>query len=149
MQNLTTTLIEDIKAKREIILPSGQAKFNWVDVENICEMGAILLDRFVEYKNLPFEITGLENENFEKVCSLINKAIKDPIEYRSVNVLRFYGIKRKEGMVKGMIIVMILIHLLPRFQKEPIISDSYKRLTNLAETISENENPWIMLVELK
>ena len=38
MQNLTTTLLGDIKSKRQIILPSGHAKFNWIDIENIGEI---------------------------------------------------------------------------------------------------------------
>lgn len=129
MQNLTTTLIGDIQTKREIILSSGKAKFNWIDIENIGEAGAILLDRFGDYKNQAIEITGLENENFEKVTELINNSINNPIKYRNVNPFRFYRIKKREGMVKGMIIVMILLHFLPRFQKEPKISDFYERLT--------------------
>ncbi len=134
MQNLTTTLINDIQTKREILLPSGQAKFNWIDTENIGEAGAVLLDKFNKYKNQAYEITGLENENFEKVTSLINKTIENPIQYRNVNPFRFYKIKKQEGMVKGMIIVMILLHFLPRFQKEPKISDFYERLTGKKPT---------------
>ena len=134
MQNLTTTLIQDIKTKREIVLPAGRAKFNWVDIENIGEAGAILLDRFEAYKNHAFEITGSENESFDKVTSLINKAIEEPVYYRSVNPLKFYRIKRREGLSGGMIIVMILLHFLPRFQKEPEISDFYERLTGQKPT---------------
>lgn len=134
MQNLTTTLIGDIRTKREIILPSGKAKFNWIDIENIGEAAAILIDRFIEYKNQAFEITGLENENFEKVTLLINQSIQNPITYRNVNPLRFYKMKRKEGMVKGMIIVMIFLHFLPRFQKEPAISNFYDQLTGKKPT---------------
>ncbi len=134
MQNLTTTLIDDIKTKREIILPAGKAKFNWVDIENIGEAGAILLDRFDVYKNNAFEITGLENESFEKVTSLINNSINNPIKYRNVNPFRFYRIKKKEGMQKGLIIVMILLHFLKRFQKEPGISDFYEQLTGKKPT---------------
>ena len=134
MQNLTTTLINDIQNKREIILPSGQAKFNWIDIENIGEAAAILLDEFDDYKNQAFEITGLENESFTKVTELINNIIEKPIKYRNVNPLKFYNIKKHEGMVKGMIIVMTLLHFLPRFQKEPSISDFYQRLTGKKPT---------------
>jgi uncharacterized protein YbjT (DUF2867 family) len=134
MQNLTTTLINDIKTKREIILPSGQAKFNWIDIENIGEAGAILLEKFGDYKNRAFEITGLENESFANVTLLINKAIENPIRFRNVNPFRFFRIKKREGMEKGMIIVMILLHFLPRFQKEPRISDFYERLTRKMPT---------------
>ena len=41
MQNLTTTLLDDIKTKRQVILPSGKAKFNWIDIENIAETSAV------------------------------------------------------------------------------------------------------------
>ncbi|MDD4150124.1 MAG: NmrA family NAD(P)-binding protein [Bacteroidales bacterium] len=134
MQNLTTTLIEDIQTKREVVLPAGKAKFNWVDIENIAEVGAILLDKFDDYKNQAFEITGLENENFETVSELINKEIGNPIKYRNVCPFRFFRIKKQDGMVKGMIIVMILLHFLPRFQKEPNISDFYESLTGKKPT---------------
>lgn len=134
MQNLTTTLIGDIKTKREIILPSGQAKFNWIDIENIGEAGAVLLDKFGDYKNQAFEITGLENESFDTVTSLINKTIENPIRFRNVNPFRFYRIKKVDGLENGLIIVMMLLHLLPRFQKEPRISDFYEQLTGKKPT---------------
>jgi uncharacterized protein YbjT (DUF2867 family) len=129
MQNLTTTLKADIKTKREIILPAGKAKFNWVDSVNIGEAAAILLNKFDKYKNQAFEMTGTENKSFGEVSALINKAIENPIHYRNVNPLKFYRIKKRDGMKKGMIIVMIMLHFLPRFQKAPKISDFYKELT--------------------
>jgi len=134
MQNLTTTLIEDIKTKRAIILPAGKAKFNWVDIENIGEVGAILLNKFEDYKNKAYEITGLENESFSNVTSLINHEIEHPITYQNVNPLRFYKIKKQDGLISGMIMVMILLHFLPRFQKEPKISEFYQQLTGKKPT---------------
>ncbi|MFO8022756.1 MAG: NmrA family NAD(P)-binding protein [Perlabentimonas sp.] len=134
MQNLTTTLICDIKTKREIVLPSGKAKFNWVDIENIAEAGAMLLEKFADYKNQSYEITGYENLSFAQVTSQINKVIENPIHYRSVNPLKFFQIKRREGMGKGLIMVMILLHFLPRFQKEPKISNFYEQLTGKKPT---------------
>ena len=134
MQNLTTTLIHDINKKREIVLPSGNAKFNWIDVENIGESAAILLDQFEMYKNQALEITGLENESFGEVTSLINSLISKPIRFRNVNVFDFYRIKKRDGMETGMIVVMILLHFLPRFQREPRISDVYERLTGKKPT---------------
>jgi uncharacterized protein YbjT (DUF2867 family) len=134
MQNLTTTLLADIKSKREIILPAGKARFNWIDIENIAEAAAVLLDHFDRYKYQALEITGLENENFETVTRLINHTVKKPIIYRNVSPLKFYSIKNQEGMQKGMIMVMILLHFLPRFQKEPPISSVYEQLTGKKPT---------------
>lgn len=134
MQNLTTTLLHDIKTKRQIILPSGKAKFNWIDIENIGEVCSILLNSFSEYKNQAIELTGEENIDFGTVAELINASIKSPIRFLNVNPFKFYKIKKEEGMVKGMIIVMIMLHFLPRFQKEPIISDYYEKLTGKKPT---------------
>jgi len=134
MQNLTTTLLEDIQRKRQIILPSGQAKFNWIDIENIGETCSILLNRFYEFKNQAIEITGYENENFSTVVGLINASISRPIRFENVSPLRFYQIKKKDGMAKGLILVMIMLHFLPRFQKVPKISDFYEKLTGKKPT---------------
>ncbi len=145
MQNLTTTLLDDIKFKRQIILPSGSAKFNWIDIENIGEVCSILLSRFSEFKNREIEITGDENENFSRVVGLINESIARPIHFRNVNPLTYYHIKKKDGMGKGLILVMIMLHFLPIFQKEPKISDFYERLTGkkptrLADFIRREKN---------
>lgn len=134
MQNLTTILMSDIQNKRKIILPAGRAKFNWIDIKNIGEAAAILLDNFEQYKNQAVEITGYENKNFYELTDLINKSIEDKIDFISPNLFRFYSIKKQDGLEKGMILVMIMLHLLPRFQKEPIISDFYEQLTGKKPT---------------
>lgn len=134
MQNLTTTLLEDIKKNRKIILPSGKAKFNWIDIKNIGETCAILIEKFSEYKNQAIEITGYENESFYTVVDMINKVVTKPVRFESVNPLRFYRVKKRSGMAKGMIMVMLLLHFLPRFQKEPKISNFYENLTGKKPT---------------
>ena len=129
MQNLTTTLLPDIQQKRKIILPSGKAKFNWVDIQNIGEVSAILLEKFEEYSNRAIELTGSENRSFGEVTSLINQQISDQIAFENVTPFKFFRIKKLENMSKGMILVMILLHFLPRFQKEARISGFYEQLT--------------------
>ena len=134
MQNLTTSLLDDIKTKRQIILPSGKAKFNWIYIENIGETCSVLLNEFSDYRNRAIELTGKENINFFKVVDLINASINRPIRFTSVSPFEFYKIKKKEGMIIGMIIVMIMLHFLPRFQKEPVISDNYEKITGKKPT---------------
>ncbi len=134
MQNLTTTLIKDIQTKRKIILPAGKAKFNWIDVENIGEVAAMLLNNFEAYKNQSFELTGTENLDFYTVTDIINQSMDNKIEFANTNPIRFYNVKKKEGIPKGMIIVMIMLHFLPIFQKEPQISNFFEGLTGRKPT---------------
>ena len=134
MQNLTTTLLKDIQEKRKIILPAGKAKFNWIDIENIGEVTAKLLNDFDNYKNRVIELTGYENKNFYQVTDLINDTINSKITFNNANPLSFYWTKKNDGLNTGLIIVMIMLHFLPRFQSEPIISDFYEQLTGKKPT---------------
>ncbi|HLN73434.1 MAG TPA: NmrA family NAD(P)-binding protein [Prolixibacteraceae bacterium] len=134
MQNLTTTLLKDIQEKGKIVLPSAKAKFNWIDVDNIGEVAAIVLDNFERYRNQALEITGYENMDFIKVTDLINTLLNEDIVYDNTSLFRFYRIKSKEGMNRGMIMVMMLLHFLPRFQQEPRISDVYEQLSGKRPT---------------
>lgn len=134
MQNLTTTLLPEIINKRSITLPSGKAKFNWIDVKNIGEASANLIAQFVKYQNQAYEITGTENKNFGEVASLVTEITGERIRYKSINPICFYFRKKKEGAESGFAIVVTILHFLPRFQAEPIISDNYQKLTGKVPT---------------
>ncbi len=129
MQNLTTTLLPEIVERNTITLPSGKAKFNWIDVKNIGEATSKLILEFENYQNSSYVITGVENLNFKEVAELMTEVTGKKIKYRSVNPISFYFKKKKEGIQSGFAIVMTILHFLPRFQSEPAISDNYKMLT--------------------
>lgn len=134
MQNLSTTLLPDIKTKGEIILPAGKAKFNWVDVENIAELSAVFSANFHDHKNRAYEITGYKNANFYTAARIITEFTNRRVAYKSVNPFKFYRLKKREGIPKGKILVMIMLHFLPRFQKQPVITNTYERLTGKKPT---------------
>jgi uncharacterized protein YbjT (DUF2867 family) len=134
MQNLTTALLPEIVASRSITLPAGSAKFNWVDIRNIGEAVAILVRSFEHYRNKAFDITGPDNLSFQEVATLLSASTKLDMRYRSIGPLRFYLLKRKQGMPSGFAVVMTILHFLPRFQQEPRISDNYKLLTGKEPT---------------
>lgn len=134
MQNLTTTLAEDVKAGK-IVLPAGNAKFNWVDVANIGEVAAKMFLEFDRYKNQALEITGSENLSFAEAVSIINSTLGLDLVYESPNLLKFYHYKRKQGVSKAMVMVIIMLHFLPRFQRPPHISDNYLKIMGKYPTL--------------
>lgn len=134
MQNLTTTLLKDIQLKRQIILPAGKAKFNWIDIKNIGEVTSVLLDNFELHKNKEIELTGPENLDFYSVVDIMNSVTKEKIEFMNVNPLRFFRLKKQDGLNSGLIIVMTMLHFLPRLQKDPGISNNYEILTGYKPT---------------
>jgi uncharacterized protein YbjT (DUF2867 family) len=129
MQNLTTTLLPEILNRQSITLPSGKAKFNWIDVKNIAEAIAILIKDFEKHINKAYELTGAENLHFSYVTSLITEITGRPIRFISVNPIGFYFKKRSEGLSNGFAFVMTMLHFLPRFQPAPVISNVYEELT--------------------
>ncbi len=138
MQNLTTTLLPEIKSKRKIILPAGKAKFNWIDIANIAEVAAHILDDFSKYKNSAADLTGNDLKNFSEVVNLINKILDTNIEYQNVNPFKFYRLKTKANISHKKILVMIFLHFLPRLRiKQPKISFFYKKVTNKKPTTLE------------
>jgi uncharacterized protein YbjT (DUF2867 family) len=132
MQNLTTTLLPEILNKSSITLPSGKAKFNWIDVKNIGEATAVLITKFENYQNQAYEITGTENKNFGDVADLISDITGKKIRFKNINPISFYFRKKKEGLNAEFAMVMTLLHFLPRLQVEPEISNSYQKLTGKA-----------------
>lgn len=129
MQNLTTTLLPEIQKSQTIQLPSGHAKFNWIDVKNIGEATAILIQSFEEYKNEAYEITGTENKNFQEVTELMTELTGTVFRFKAINPISFYLKKKKSGLQKGFALVMTILHFLPRFQKAPKISNNFHRIT--------------------
>lgn len=131
MQNLTTALKDDIAQNDRIVLPAGNAPFLWVDVADVGQAIAVVLANWPNHKNLAYTITGRELLTFEQVSNLLSVSLGRSIRYVSPNLLRYIWIKRKEGMGWSLILVMVFLHMLPRFQKAPAISDDYMHITGL------------------
>jgi uncharacterized protein YbjT (DUF2867 family) len=148
MQNLSTTLCADIKQHNRIVLPAGKAKFLWVDVDDIGRAIAAVLADSTQHKNKAYVITGSELLDFYAVASLLTENLNREIQYISKNPISFYLYKKREGMQPAFILVMIMLHFLPRFQKAPIISGDFQKLTDhkpmrLGKFIEEHKMIWM------
>ncbi len=135
MQNLTTTLLPEIQKNRIITLPSANAKFLWVDVENLGEACAQVLYNFEKYAGKAYEITGSEMKSFFEVVDLINEVADTNITFKSINPFSFYFKKKREGLSHGFAVVMTVLHFIPQLEKEPAISNNFKMLTGKEPTL--------------
>jgi uncharacterized protein YbjT (DUF2867 family) len=129
MQNLSTTLLKDIKDKNWIYLPAGKAKFLWVDVSDIGLAIAKVLENPKNHINKAYTITGTELMKFYEVAALLSQQLGRKIEFVSPNLLQFFITKKREGMAAPFIFVMIMLHYLPKFQKPPEISDDFTQIS--------------------
>ena len=118
MQNLHTTLIHEIKSEGKIFIPSGKLKFTWVDARDIGLVGAHVLNDFQKYGKNAYVITGSEQKDFGEVAELLSRITGRTISYESPSLMKFFRKKRKLGLSKMMVFVMIMLHYLPRFSKK-------------------------------
>ncbi|MBC8152280.1 MAG: NmrA family NAD(P)-binding protein, partial [Bacteroidetes bacterium] len=73
MQNLTTTLRDDIIRHHRLFLPAGRAPFLWVDVADIGRAIAVVLANPGQHQNKAYTITGSELLTFGQVSALLSE----------------------------------------------------------------------------
>jgi len=130
MQNFTTTLHNDLKTKNRIYLPAGNAKFTLVDVTDIGEVAAKILTETVNHRNQCYELTCNEKLTFTEMALKLSKGLGKTIQYESPNLVSFFITKKNEKMPAMLILVMIMLHYFPRFQKEPKTTDCITNILN-------------------
>lgn len=134
MQNFTTTLHNDLVNKKRIYLPAGSAKFTLIDVRDIGVVSAIILANISEHINKCYELTSHEKLTFSEMAIMLSEILKTDIKYSSPNLVSFFLTKRNEKTPTMLILVMIMLHYLPRFQKEPNTTDWVEKITNRQPT---------------
>ena len=129
MQNFTTTLSNDIVNNKKIFLPAGNAKFTVVDVEDIGKVAAKIITETQNHTNKKYDLTCNEKLTFKEMAEKLSEVLNTSIKYESPTLLKFFLVKRKEKIPTMLIFVMMMLHYLPRFQKEPVISNWVKKIT--------------------
>ncbi len=129
MQNFTTTLRNDLVNNNRIYLPAGLAKFTVIDAEDIGSVAAKVLIEPQNHINKSYELTNNETLTFAEMAKKISNGIGKTIKFIAPNLLQFFLTKRKENMPTMLILVMIMLHYFPRFQKTPKTTEWVKIIT--------------------
>jgi uncharacterized protein YbjT (DUF2867 family) len=128
MQNFLGSLHHDLVANKRIFLPAGNAKFTLVDVQDIGDVAAEIIVNLTKHVNKSYELTNNEKLTFKEMAMQLSEGLETEITYKSPNLFTFYWTKRKEKMPFMLIMVMIMLHYLPRFQKEPRNTEGVKNI---------------------
>lgn len=137
MQNFTTTLHNDLVNKKRIYLPAGNAKFTLVDVRDIGAVSATILTNISEHINKSYELTCNVKLTFLEMARILSDILGIDIQYISPNLISFFLTKRKEKTPTMFILVMIMLHYFPRFQKEPETTNWVEKIINRQPTTFE------------
>ena len=148
MQNFSTTLHTDLVEKKMIYLPAGSAKFTLIDVRDIGAVAAYILTDLSLHINKAYELTCHERLTFSEMAKSLSNILGIHIPYKSPDLISFFLTKRQEKTPTMLILVMIMLHYFPRFQKEPEITDCVEKLIHrlpitFEQFILDNKNKLI------
>ena len=133
MQNFTSTLHDELVRRHRIFLPAGNATFTLVDVDDIARVAArVLLEPGAQHHGQSYTLTSNTALNFQQMADLLATGLRVPVTYVSPNPWRFYRSLRRDGREPGLILVMLLLHMLPRFTGTPQVTQTVAKLTGRA-----------------
>ncbi len=136
MQNFATTLHNDLVNKKRIYVLAGESKFTLIDVRGIGLVAATILTKISQHIHQSYDLTCKEKLAFSEMAS-ISDVLGTNFQYKSPNLISFFLTKRKDKIPSMLILVMIMLHYLPRFQQAPTITDWVVKITNRQPTTFE------------
>ncbi len=147
MQNFTTTLKADLLEKDLIYLPAGKALFTLVDLEDLGKAAAKILINPKEHANKAYDLTSSDLLTFYQMAKILGKEMERDIRFESPNLLSFFFHKKRQSLPSALILVMMMIHYLPRFSSPPERSDALKRINgkparNFESFVQKNRSEW-------
>lgn len=132
MQNFTSTLNEDLVKEKMIFLPAGQARFTLIDVADVGRVGAEVLTHSQDHRNRAYALTNHEQLSFHQMAHILSQKTGETVSFKSPNLLSFFWRKKRAGTPVGFILVMIMLHYLPRFSATPPTTDWVRKITGKA-----------------
>lgn len=129
VQNFLGNLNHDLVNSGKIYLPAGNAKFTLVDVGDLAEVAASVLLNLPSHINKAYTLTNNERLTFGEMAETLSGVLGKEIQYISPTLLQFFIKKKKEGMPIMLILVMIMLHYLPRFSNPPEVTNTVEEIT--------------------
>ena len=133
MQNFTSTLHDELVRRQRIFLPAGNARFTLVDVADISRVAALVLTQTgTIHHGQAYTLTSDEPLSFQQMADQLTTGLGTPITFESPSPWRFYRTLRRDGREPALILVMLLLHILPRITGTPPVTRTVAELTGQA-----------------
>lgn len=129
MQNFTATLRVDLVERKQIYLPTDNTEFTLIDVRDIGAVASRVLAYPNKHLNQAYDLTSDVPLTFRQMSEKLSEGLGVKISYESPTLWEFFWQKRREGLAPGFILVMIMLHYLPRFQNKPLQSPWVEKIT--------------------
>ena len=113
MDNLTTSLLAEIQRNSRIYLPAGKLELDWVSARDVAEICANALIGKVQAESV--NAISDQRFGFAEICQRVNQTLGTEIRYEPASLFGYIVHGRKAAKPWSFILVMLLLHYLPRF----------------------------------
>ena len=132
MENLTTTLWDELERNQRIYLPAGDTTFTWTAISDIADIASETLLGHIKKSIIT---VGSEQFTFEETVGKINRLCGVNFSYKSPNVISYMFYSIWQGKSFSYLLVMLLLHFVPRFTADnSAIDDDYEQITGQKPT---------------
>ncbi len=128
-QNLDSAYRLDIVNDDRIYVPAGKTQpVNWIDVRDIAEVAALILQSPELHRGAAYTLTGPGAVPWVEVTSALSSVLGRPIRYEPASVLGYIRHLRRRGLPLGAVAVQTVLHFLLRFGQGATTDPALERL---------------------
>lgn len=147
-QNLQSAYLEDIREDDRIYVPAGRQHVNWIDVRDVADVAALVLDAPADHRGKDYTLAGPGPVSWQTVTTSLSANLGRTIEYVPASVLGYvWHLRRRRGLVWGAVVVQTILHFLLRFKQgateDPTVEELLGRKGRSIETyIADHASTW-------
>ncbi len=127
MQNLSTTHLEDIVSRGEIVVPAGNGRTSFIDVRDIAAAAVAVLTQ-PGHIGRGYSLTGSEALTYSDCARLISEASGRTVVYTKPSGREFAAHMAKQGHSADFIKVMRAIYLVAKLRMAGTITGELREL---------------------
>lgn len=146
-QNLGGAYRDDIRLHDRIRLASGRGRTSFIDARDIADVAARVFADPTAHAGAAYTLTGPEAIDYHTVASMLSAALRRPIRYEPIGLLRYRRELRAAGLPGDYVNVQLLINVIARLGRAAKIDPTLPRLLDrpprtLQNYIDDNVELW-------
>lgn len=147
-QNLQSAYLDDIREDDRIYVPAGRQPVNWIDVRDIAEVAARILEAPADHRNTDYTLAGPGPVSWQVVTSSLSENLGRSIAYVPASILGYvWHLRRRRHLVWGEVMVQTILHVLLRFKQgateDPTLASLLGRKgRDVEEYIADHASLW-------
>lgn len=137
MQNFNLFLLDEIIKNNRIYVPAGRGKTSFVDVRDVAEAAALVLNDPIVHRNKSYTLTGNEALTFYDAAKLLSAYTGRVITYASPSSKEFQHYMQQKGIDPDFVKIAARLHMLTKYGFAKGIAEDFQKLMNKAATSLE------------